>query len=499
MRRVFLALAFLPGLAAATVHYSFKPNPAAGTATVTVGLDQSAETETFRIPAWTPGYYYIEHFEEKIFDVRAADAKGTALKIDHDDPRAWKVENPAKGPVTLSYKVLGDDEGLGFFAVSVRPTTAYVNGAAAFMYVEGRKEEDATLRLNLPAGWNVATGMDRAPSGDYHESNYDAFIDQPVQMGQFERRTFKVDDIPFEAVFATPEAKIDCDVDAETERLRRVSKPAIDMFGGAPFHHYVYIFHLQVGGFSGGLEHRASTVIAVPNVKPLDIDDLAAHEFFHAWNVKQIRPAVLGPFDYTKEVRTGNLWFAEGVTDYYAKLLTYRSGLEDETWLLDQLGTQIATLQMSHVRKTATVEEASRESWRNGGDGLGDLSYYTKGLVAGFVLDAAIRSATGGKRSLDDVMRLMYDRYRLPHPGYGDDAIRAAINEVAGKDLGSLYDRIVRSTQEVPYDVVQGIGLEVVHGATPSDPWEVRRDPKADAAAKARLAEWLQANPPVHR
>jgi len=218
---------------------------------------------------------------------------------------------------------------------------------------------------------------------------------------------------------------------------------------------------LEIGNFSGGLEHRACNVQAVANSTELHLDDLAAHEYFHAWNVKQIRPLILGPFDYTQPQRTGNLWFAEGVTDYYSKLHTYQSGLQNEDWLKSQLLGQIEDLQNGHTRKVKTVEESSRECWNSDGFGLGDLSYYTKGLLAGFIFDAAIIDATSGTKTLDDLMRLLYLQHKLPKPGYGEDDLRVAINDVAGQDLSDLYNKMIRSTEDLPYGLLRKIGLRV--------------------------------------
>lgn len=214
----------------------------------------------------------------------------------------------------------------------------------------------------------------------------------------------------------------------------------------------------------GGLEHRGSTTIAMPNTSDLDLTTLAAHEFFHTWNVKNIRPKVLGPFDYTQKVRTGNLWFAEGVTDYYANLNAYRSGLRDVAWLYRTLGNEIAGLQRGKTRLTTTLEDACKQTWESGGFGFADLDYYNKGCVAGFVFDAAIRGASN--KSLDDVMRSLYSKYRLPNSGYEEDGLRMEINSISGTDLSDVYTTTIRSTKEVPYDVLSGIGLRLT---TPSN------------------------------
>ena len=281
-------------------------------------------------------------------------------------------------------------------------------------------------------------------------------------LGRFVRRTFKVEGIPFEALWVGDPAP-NCDVDAETDRLRRGSIPAIKMMKKVGFKHYTYIIHLEVGDFAGGLEHRASTCIATGNAQTIHLDELATHEYFHSWNVKQIRPKILGPFDYSKPQRTVNLWFSEGVTDYYAKMHAYQAGLTSESQLLEGLKNEIRQLERSETRKKMTLEAVSYNTWEDSGFGsVGDLSFYTMGLVAGFIMDATIRHETGGKKSLDDVMRIAYDRYALPQAGFEEGALRDLVVEVGGEKLGPIYDTLMRSAgKELPYSELEHLGLRL--------------------------------------
>jgi len=462
IRRALIAFAFLPFLASADVHYTLTADPQNKSVRVTITLDKPNPEESFHIPAWCPGFYFLQHFEKKISDFKAVDPSGADLKVDHSkDPRGWTVSDPEQKPITVSYRVLGDDPGLGFFGTSVLSKTAFVNGASAFMYVDGRLTELTNLKITVPEGWDVATPADPDDRGGYKASGYDEMTDHPIQMGLFEVRKFEQGGIPYEVVFVSPDQKYQPDLDAETARIKAIALPALKLFGSASFKRYIFFIHLAVGNFNGGLEHRACNVQAVRNTKPLDIDDLAAHEYFHAWNVKQIRPKILGPFDYTKEQRTANLWFAEGVTDYYAKITTYRSGLHDENWLLGQLSDQVSQLQHSRDRLRFTLADCSRLTWDDTGFSYGDLSYYVKGLLVGWIFDAVIRDATDGEKSLDDVMRLMYQRYHLPQPGFDEGGILAAINEVSGADFTQLYNQMVNSTLELPYDLLEKIGIKV--------------------------------------
>ncbi|HVL39665.1 MAG TPA: PDZ domain-containing protein [Fimbriimonadaceae bacterium] len=465
MKWLLPILAALPAFAQGDVHYTLTPDLPARSVRISLRLDDAKAQEELRIPAWCPGFYFIQNYQNKISDVRATDASGKELKVGKRDARAWVIENPAQGPITFSYRVLGDDGGLGFFGVSVRPHTVFVNGPAAFVYSPARMLEKQRLSLRLPEKWQVATGLESEPNGTLVSNDYDEFIDHPLQLGLFERRKFAIDGVPYEVVFVSTNQQYAPDLEGETERIRRLTIPATKMMGGVPFKRYVYLVHLATGNFGGGLEHRASTVLAVPNSRPLDMDSLVTHEFFHVWNVKHIRPKVLGPFDYTQPVRTRNLWFAEGVTDYYAQLHAYQSGLNDENWLLQQLTYQIRELQFSMNRTKLTLEDTSLRAWENGGFGVGDLSYYNKGLVVGLLFDAAIRSATNGQRSLDHVFRLMMPRHQLPKPGYEEEGVLKALNEVAGRDLSALYKAMVQSTEELPYEVLKGIGLRLRGGS----------------------------------
>lgn len=450
------------GPAAAEVRYTLTPLPQESRIAVAIELESKEPELIFRIPAWSPGFYFLQSYQKKIESFSATDGSGIPLTFTHDDPRAWKVSNSGLSKVRISYRVIGDDPGLGFFAVSVKPNTVFVNGPAAFMYAEGRKDEPMKLTISNPGGWDVATSMSGDAERGFTAASYDELLDHPLRLGKFERRKFTVEGLPFEVVFASTNQKYAPDLDKIAKELQTLSAPALRMFGGAAFKKYVYLVNLAIGDFSGGLEHRSSNVIAVWNSPDLSLGSLATHEFFHAWNVKQIRPSVLGPFDYTKEVRTGNLWFSEGVTDYYANITAYRSGLYGSDWLLRSLGSGIAGLQQGTTRLTKTVEDASREAWENGGFSVGDLSFYTKGSIIGLLLDAQIRGASEGRKSLDDAMRLMYQRYRLPQPGFDEDGIKRTVSEVAKKDLGAVYDRMVRSTAEMPYEKLKLIGLRLL-------------------------------------
>ena len=450
-----------PLVARADISYFITPDPQTRQFAVTVVAKAQAAQTKFCIPAWSPGYYHIAQYQREISLVVAHDGTGAVLPVEHVDSRSWTVNTPVGAAIKFEYSVLGDDAGLGFFAAYLDNRVGFINGSSTFMYIADRKTETNRLTIHQPDGWDVATGMEQDDHGFVAKTGYDELVDNPIQLGAFTRKKFSVEGIPFDAVYVSKGEPARANLDVETARLQQVSAPAIRMFHGAGFKHYTYIIHLAVGNFGGGLEHRSSTCIAVGNGNELNLDDLAAHENFHAWNVKQIRPFVLGPFDYTQPDRTANLWWMEGVTDYYAKVLTYRSGLQDADWLLAELRVQLEQLQNSRTRSQVNLENCSRQCWDGDGFGVGDLSYYTKGFLVGAILDASIRAQTDGKKSLDDVMRLLFTKYKLPNPGLPEDGILKALNEVVGKDaFGDLYHEMMQTTDDLPYDVLRNIGIE---------------------------------------
>jgi predicted metalloprotease with PDZ domain len=425
-------------------------------------IDGAKESETVRIPAWCPGFYFLLDYEKALFDVNVVNLAGQKLVTKKLDSRSIQIANPTKEPVVITYRIQGNDAGMGFFRTHVRATNAFINGPSAFLYADAHMTDKHSVKFNVPSGWDIGTAMDHDGQGNYSSAGYDELADHPIQLGRFVRRSFKVEGIPFEAIWVGDPAPR-CDVDAETERLRRGSIPAIKMMKTVPFKRYLYLIHLEVGDFGGGLEHRASTTIAVGNSQTVHLDELATHEYYHSWNVKQIRPKLLGPFDYSKPQRTVNLWFSEGVTDYYAKLHAFQAGLTSESQLLDGLRDEIRTIERSETRKKMTLEEVCFNTWEDTGfGGFGDLSFYNMGLVAGFVLDASIRQETEGKKSLDDVMRIAFDRYALPKPGFEEGALRDLVVEVGGVKLGPIYDTLIRSKgKDLPYSQLEHLGLRL--------------------------------------
>lgn len=439
------------------------------------GVD--SRTLTVAIPTWTPGWYQTMPYSEGISDLQAENERGEPLTVEPLTHFSWRIETGGAQTVRLRYRVHAREEGMGFFGVAMGAHHAFINGPSAFVYEMGSKKAPHEVRFQLPVGWQVATAMDfvgqsesRAfgDKGDvFVAPNYDELIDGPVQMGRFEVRDFRARGVPMRVVFASESGQILCNMDRVTSDFRRIAEVGIDMFGGAPFKRYLFIVHLSGRGFGGGLEHLNSTVLNVPDRRDLNINGLAAHEYFHAWNVKRIRPKVLGPFDYTQPVRTKALWWCEGVTDYYASLLLVRAGLIGDRAFWQDMEREIQSLENNPARERVSLEEASWNVWEGNGMGYSGLSYYNKGKVVGFLLDVYIRGVTGNRKSLDDVMRFLVERYAYPLPGFEEDGILQAINRVVAQDVSALYRRMVQSTEPLPYDeILRYAGFRVERQST---------------------------------
>jgi predicted metalloprotease with PDZ domain len=428
---------------------------------ITVKVKQpSAPQVTFVMPAWSPGYYQILNFEKNVLHTSAKDEQGKPLPIKLKNERFWQVSVPESTKSLLfEYDLKAEDQGFGFFGSTLRQKLGYINSSSAFMYLEGQKEAKCTLTMNLPTGWQTGTALaplnSATPSGTQFEApDYDAFVDCPLQLGKFTTLHFQAGGTPFEAILVG-EHRVKPQL---VENLTKVVTTTKDMFGGFPFNKFVFIFHCGEGGFFGGLEHRSSTVIhlgeGIGDGGSDDVLPIISHEFFHAWNVKRIRPVGLGPFDYTQPVRSRSVWFAEGVTDYYAQLLLVRAGLRNMTWLTQFMARQISALDVNPARRTVSLEEASQKAWEGGSMGFGGLSYYLKGALVGLYFDIRLRTVTQNRASLDDVLRLLDREFGAMDKGYPEEALLQSLNRVGQADFSQEYNAYVRGTVDIPWQAV---------------------------------------------
>lgn len=438
------------------VHYEWSREPAPSAASlVSIHVPVNQDTQlTFIMPGWSPGAYTFSEYAQFVEEVTAHDASGKELTVRKLDERSWRVSTKNVAQVNFSYRVDNPRRNINF---SINDSShATVQGPATFMYVEGRKEQPVAVRYTVPKGWEIATPLpelrESTKAHVYHAPNYDVFIDSPAEIGNLEERSFTIRNVPVSVVMF---GELDFDKEAFVTMVRQIADSQVNLFDEVPFEKYVFLFY--VGPFpagGGGLEHLNSTNISLsqPQLKA-EISsgaNVTAHEFFHLWNVKRIRPAVLGPFDYTQPARTRALWFAEGVTSFYADLTQVRTGLIDTLKFLAMQDQQIDALQRNPDRLVTSVEQASLKIWERGYFHPG-ISYYNKGQLLGLLLDLRIRHATDNRRSLDDLMRYMNENFARKGIGFGEDELPKVASIIAGQNLDDFFSRYVAGVEELPF------------------------------------------------
>jgi predicted metalloprotease with PDZ domain len=412
---------------------------------------------------WTPGSYLVREFSRHIEAVTAEGPAGPLI-VEKTAKNRWRVATGGAPAVTVSYRVYGRE--MSVRTNWIESAFAFLNGAATFLTLAGDTARPHEVTVVPASGWTRSiTALEpirRAdvrltPDTTYCAPDYDTLVDSPILVGNPELYEFAVDGTPHvlanagdTAFFDAPRAVTDL------EAIVRAHK---EFWGSFPYERYVFINLVTEAG--GGLEHACCSVLmtnrwATRTRKAyLRWLELASHELFHAWNVKRLRPLELGPFEYEREVITPSLWVVEGITDYYADVLVQRAGCSSPQEFLDSLSDKIEELQTTPGRAVRSVTLASIDAWiklyrPDENTPNTSISYYTKGAVVAFLLDAAIRNATGGARSLDDVMREAYAQYSGAR-GFTSDEFRTLTERVAGVDLGAFWRSAIEGTDELDY------------------------------------------------
>lgn len=479
-----------------TVAYTIGwDNPASQLYRISITASAQGEPLVFSLPAWRPGRYIVQNYAANVQNVRAVDEGGNPLPAEWIDLDSWRVETGNARSVTLRYEYYAHTFDAG--SSTLTPDAAYFNPVNLFAWVEGRKDAPVTLTIEAPAEWTVATQLERQPGAGHVFSapDYDRLVDSPtIAAPNLVVWDYEVDGVPYHLVFRTLQGELDLG-EYTKERIladvSRLTKEAVAVFGVAPFETgYWHLFQLVPYPFGHAVEHESSASYVVQNTIFANADgydgflSILAHEFFHAWNVKRIRPAALWPYDYSTPQLTRLHWVTEGVTSYYEGILLARAGLLDEEGVYRWLGNNIRAMQGSPGRLVTSAELSSLTSWYSGyGDGNPNqsISFYLKGGVLGLLLDLTIRDATDGARSLDDVFRLLWERYYAQGRGYPEDGFQTAVEEVAGRSLDDFFARYVAGTDELPYDEVLSIvGLSARQAPNVEEPaatfgWRLRK------------------------
>lgn len=399
------------------------------------------------------------------------DQDGKERSIEALDARTWEVDTTGATSLTVRYDLDVHDA-----ADEGAPPVVHVHSPAAFLYVEEYLDLPHHLRFVLPTGWDHASGHRPHPEleGVFYSPNYDVFVDCPIVVGRFERHGFELHDRPIEVVLWGKLPTEEQFPRAEwVEKVRRICDAAYGVVGDFPFERYVFLFGFTDIGGGYGLEHLNSTTIefnhrSIEAGRVQGLESVTAHEFFHLWNVKRIRPEVLGPFDYSTDARTKDLWWMEGVTSYYTDVILQRAGLRpDPDWFLRAQAANLGGMMGLPAYGEVSPERSSWTVW----DGRQQISYYDQGQALGFLMDVLIRHHTGNRRSLDDVVRFLHRWVDYPDRGLRPDDLRRAVRAVTGWDCDRFFDHYVRGSQRFPFaEVLPLAGIEVV-AYQPGDPY----------------------------
>ncbi|MFL9873460.1 M61 family metallopeptidase [Paraburkholderia megapolitana] len=465
------------------IRYTIVPSqPAAHLFEVTLTVaDPDPAGQRFMLPVWIPGSYMVREFARNIVTLRAFNDAGRKVRVTKTDKHTWQAA-PVKGALTLRYEVYAWD--LSVRAAHLDDTTGFFNGTSVFLAVPGHEDAPCVVEIQKPAGaqyrqWRVATALPEARGtkrygfGEYRAQNYDELIDHPVTLGEFALKTFKAHGVPHDIVIAG--RVVGLDMERLAADLKRICEAQIALFEPkskkAPVDRYVFMTQAVSDGY-GGLEHRASTAL-ICNRGDLPVTGreamtegyrtylgLCSHEYFHTWNVKRIKPAAFAPYDLTRENYTSLLWLFEGFTSYYDDLILVRSGVITQDDYFGLVGKVVGGVQRGSGRLKQTVAESSFDAWvkyyrqdENAPNAI--VSYYTKGSLIALAFDLTIRAQTRNRKSLDDVMRLLWQRYgrdfyRGKPVGVEEADVEALFAEATGANLAELFTDGVRGTVDLP-------------------------------------------------
>ncbi len=456
-----------------------------------------------RLPVWTPGSYLVREHQRHV-DGISADGDGRGIPIEKIDKHTWRIRSDGARTIRVAYR-------LNCFELTVRTnhvdaSHAFLNPSASAMFVVGREGEPCSIRLELRPEWRAWVALPMV-DGAYRARDYDELADSPFECGPaatHETYRFSAQGVEHELVVW---GRGDLDARKAVPDIVKVIDAEAAIFGGLPYREpYLFILHLNDKG-RGGLEHRRSCALLVPRFSFVqksayeDFLELVAHEYFHLWNVKRLRPQAFTPYDWTGENHTRLLWAMEGLTSTYEVVALRRAGLIAPQRFLEIWAERITQLLRTPGRVRTSLAQASFDAWikhyrPDESTANTTVSYYLKGSIVGFLLDLELRRRSGGTRSLDDLVRLLFERHGEP-PGLPEDGVeRAAVELISDPSLREWFARAVHSTQELQLDEsLAAVGLEAVlapaTGADDKGGVVASRDEAPDAATQSR--SWLGA------
>lgn len=422
-------------------------------------LDQPALSVS--LPTWTPGWYTVENYFKNVLRFRVTDGSGKVLPHTMSRKQTWDITTRGLKQIQIDYDYQATVLALN--QAKIAKDFAFFTGIELFLQPEGHRDEPSTVHFQLPAGWKLVSALKETNDPmTYTANNYDVLVDAPTEMGNFDVTRFEVEGKPHYLV-ANPAGTFSAEKAQKfTDMMAKVARADSAMFGGLPYDKYVifYFFASPESNASGALEHLNSFVSFAPPgdvATPEGIIGTAAHEYFHLWNVKRIRPAEMWPYDYSRENETPLLWVSEGFTNYYGNVSRFRAGLSTPENFLASVAGAASGVENDEARSYISPAESSVSTWVGYDTPVAfGISYYTQGQNLGALLDLSIRNDTSGRSSLDDVMRTLFNDHYKRGKGFTTEDMIGIINRLTRKDYHGFYDRYVFGTDVPDYDQIFG-------------------------------------------
>jgi len=463
-----------------TIHYQVAmPQPQSHLFEVTLSVQNwQKPLLDLKMPVWTPGSYLVREYAKHLQDFSADTGdKQQSLAFRKITKNYWQIDTANTSKITVRYRVFANE--LSVRTNHLDATHGYFNGAALFFFIPGFEQQPIQVEIVPKPEWQVTTPLP-AVSGKantFEAKDFDTLVDSPFEIGSHQIYNFEVLGKPHQLAIwgqgnVNPEGVI--------EDTKKIIEVEANIFGGLPYERYLFLLHLTNNSF-GGLEHKDACSLIYARFgfrakeKYQRFMQLVAHEFFHLWNVKRIRPKALEKFDYEQENYTTSLWFCEGTTSYYDLQIPLRAGIYDAKTFLENLSKEITQLQLIPGRKVQPLGESSFDAWiklyrRDANSNNSQISYYLKGEMISLLLDLLIRSRQENQCSLDDVMAIMWQRFGKEEIGFTPQQLQDVIESVAQTDLGEFFNRYIDGVDELPFDEYLepfGLRLNVVEEAVP--------------------------------
>ncbi len=434
---------------------------------VTINLAPGAAERDLQLPVWN-ALYQVRDFSQYVNWVHARNSAGTPLPVRLLDKSRWRVGDAANG-AEVEYEILAMLPGP--YGADLTSRHAFFNLAEILVYPVDERSGSVLIGFrDIPTNWKIATTLDQSPAGDFTAQNYDRLVDSPVEISAFEEVHFDEGGVYYRVVVDADRG--DYDLGKLVPVTKKIVAAETAWMNDRPFRTYLFLCHFPRASGGGGMEHAYSTAIEVNaqvlTDNPLAFADVTAHEFFHLWNVKRIRPQSLEPVDYTKENYTSALWFSEGVTNTVEDYILLRAGLLDENQFLHRLAGQIEELEDRPAHLTQSAEESSLDAWLEKYQQYWapqrSISYYNKGDLLGVMLDLAVRDASDDKASLREIFQWMNRNYAQMGKFFPDsDGVRQAAEAVSHTDLESFFTKYVAGTEQIVWnDIFKSVGLHLI-------------------------------------